>query len=91
MLYHDHRLHFFLKTTIENGSQLAQGDVFRVGDCVYEVKVCFKGGIYGSFSQSVVFDFGRRPLLVRKISVELGQQELRQKVKELREDLHLDR
>ena len=49
------------------------------------------GGIFGSFSQWVVFDFGTRPVVVRKLNMELGTQFVQDKVKKLREKLDFDR
>jgi len=58
---------------------------------VYQVKLQFTGGLFGHFSQMIVFDFGRRPLLSRKVVVELGDQKIRERVQVLRDRLTFNR
>ena len=58
---------------------------------VYELKVKFKAGMFGSFSQWVVFDFGFQPVLVCKVNVEVGTKFIQDKVKKLRQQLQFDR
>lgn len=91
LLYHESRLHFTLDGIQNRGTQISSGEDFKAGDQVYNVAVRFRGGLFGSFKQWVVFDFGQRPVLVQKLSVDLGLREIQQKVKDLRKNLHLDR
>jgi len=96
-LLHDRdRLHFVLRAPdLDRACQIAQGEAFaqRVGEkgSNYKVQVAFVGGMFGSFSQWVVFDFGQRPVLVRKVNVELGAAVVQDKVRSLREKLKFDR
>ena len=43
--------------------------------------------MFGSFMQWITFDFGSRPVLVRKLNVELGVQIVQEKVQQLRKQL----
>jgi hypothetical protein len=96
LLYDQDRLHFMLRgQDLDNNCQIAQGEAFllEVQDklAVYRVEVSFTGGMFGSFSQWIVFDFGQRPVLVRKVNVELGTNFVQEKVKSLRDKLKFDR
>ena len=51
------------------------------------MEVRFTGGMFGSFMQWITFDFGSRPVLVRKLNVELGVQIVQDKVQQLRKQL----
>ena len=55
------------------------------------MQVNFSGGLYGSFMQWVALDFGSRPVVVRKLNMELGTPMVQDKVKKLRETLTFDR
>jgi len=55
------------------------------------VKLQFTGGLFGHFSQMIVFDFGRRPLLARKVVAELGDLQIQERVQELRDRLTFNR
>ncbi|XP_025107228.1 helicase with zinc finger domain 2-like isoform X5 [Pomacea canaliculata] len=95
-LLHNHaRLHFVLQCTDGSKQQLAAGELFEdvdsKGNPCYRVTVHFSGGMFGSFSQWVVFDFGSRPVLLRKLNVELGLEEIHDKVRDLRKQLAFDR
>lgn len=74
-----------LQCTDGSKQQLAAGELFEdvdsKGNPCYRVTVHFSGGMFGSFSQWVVFDFGSRPVLLRKLNVELGLEEIHDKVK----------
>ncbi|CAG5132928.1 unnamed protein product, partial [Candidula unifasciata] len=76
LLHNKDRLHFSLLGVDDTRHQVASGDLFLAvddqGDACYKVNVCFSGGMFGSFSQWVVFDFGERPVLVKKLAVEIG-------------------
>ena len=89
------RLHFSLKgANVPSGGQLAEGDSFLVISSkppkYYKVCVEFRGGMFGSFSQTVAFDFGTRPITIRKINVEVGKREVQERVKKLRQKLGFD-
>lgn len=60
---------------------LPRGQVYAEGErfCVpgsraeFQVGVCVQSASFGTFEQWVVFDFGRRPALLRKLGLQLGQ------------------
>ena len=56
-----------------------------------QVVVDFRGGLFGSFSQWLSLDVGVRPIVVRKLNVELGTRLVNQDVRSLREKLQFDR
>lgn len=97
LLFNKDRLHFNLQgEDLYKNCQVSDGDSFKIGTTdsghhVYQVTVQFVGGMFGSFSQWVVLDFGSDPVLVRKMNVEVGTREVHEKVKELREKLQFDR
>jgi hypothetical protein len=45
-----------------------------------QVDVHFTGGMFGSFVQWIAFDFGSRPVLLRKLNVELGHRTVHEQV-----------
>lgn len=53
----------------------AQGKHFRVSSspAQFQVGVRVQAASFGSFEQWVVFDFGRRPVLLQKLKLQLGQ------------------
>lgn len=57
------------------GQLYAQGERFCVPDhpTEFRVGVCVQSASFGTFEQWVVFDFGRRPVLLRKLELQLGQ------------------
>ncbi|XP_052765877.1 helicase with zinc finger domain 2-like isoform X2 [Mya arenaria] len=96
LLYTRDRLHFSLVVGSERGVQISQGEIFcnnrdNDGKLQYKIPLKFTGGMFGSFEQWIVFDFGSEPVLCRKISVEIGDQSAHEKVRNLREQLHFDR
>lgn len=96
LLHNKDRLHFSLVADDQDAyCQVASGESFQESELLtppsYRVEVRFNGGMFGSFSQWVVFDFGMRPVLVHKINVELGTVFVQEKVKKLREKLKFDR
>ena len=96
LLHNKDRLHFCLVgEDLDDSCQIAHANSFRAPEFgavpVYKIRVVFKGGIFGSFMQWLVFDFGSKPVLVRKLNVELGTQFVQDKVKSLREKLTFDR
>lgn len=57
------------------GQLYAQGERFCVPDrpTEFQVGVCVQSTSFGTFEQWVVFDFGRRPVLLQKLELQLGQ------------------
>lgn len=57
------------------GQLYARGERFRVpgSPARFRVEVHVRSTSFGSFEQWVVFDFGRRPVLLRKLVLQLGQ------------------
>ncbi|XP_059174915.1 helicase with zinc finger domain 2-like isoform X2 [Physella acuta] len=95
LLHNRDRLHFTLQGSDNSHHQVASGDSFIAadggGNQYYKVNVNFTAGMFGSFSQWVIFDFGVRPVLVRKLAIEIGDHLKHEKVRELRENLAFDR
>jgi len=96
LVYDEHRLHFNLKAgTLSSPTQLLPGNsaVARSNakETVYEVVVEFTGGLFGHFTQLIVFDFGHRPLLARKVVAELGDLKIQERVQGLRDKLTFNR
>ncbi|KAL8623914.1 hypothetical protein ACOMHN_054255 [Nucella lapillus] len=95
LLHHSARLHFNLQSTDGTKHQIAAGeqfeDVDEGGSPCYRVNVHFTGGMFGSFVQWVAFDFGTKPVLLRKLNVELGHEAMHEMVKDLRQKLAFDR
>ncbi|KAK7471580.1 hypothetical protein BaRGS_00035778, partial [Batillaria attramentaria] len=95
LLHHSARLHFHLQCADGSKQQIASGEQFEDVDArghpCYTVNVQFSGGMFGSFSQWVAFDFGTKPVLLRKLNVELGHETVHEKVRDLRQMLSFDR
>nr|XP_054758115.1 helicase with zinc finger domain 2-like [Lytechinus pictus] len=93
LLYDEHRLHFHLsQPDDENRPQVCPGGLIsEVGGTSYKIKIEFHTHILGLFHQWVVFDFGEKPVLLRKLSIHVGssnelekfakQQQTREKIK----------
>jgi len=98
LVYDEHRLHFSLhadtQTSLSN-TQLLPGNATVAHSTAmattYIVELCFAGGLFGQFTQMIVFDFGRRPLLARKVVAELGDLNMQERVQVLRDKLTFDR
>ena len=55
--------------------------------CLYFIqKVRFNAGLFGSFRQKVIFDFGKRPLLAASLDVEVGSDFVRDNIIKLRNE-----
>jgi len=97
LVYDEHRLHFSLATCADKTSntQLLPGDaaVLRstATETVYQVHLVFTGGLFGHFTQMIVFDFGQRPLVARKVVAELGDLKMQERVQVLRDKLTFNR
>ncbi|XP_012659425.2 helicase with zinc finger domain 2 isoform X1 [Otolemur garnettii] len=57
------------------GQLYAQGERFQepTSPADFRVEVCVQTASFGTFEQWVVFDFGHRPVLLRKLGLQLGQ------------------
>ncbi|CAH1794927.1 unnamed protein product, partial [Owenia fusiformis] len=97
LLHDKHRLHFSLcGEDFETNCQISPGDSFledndAYNNPIYLVHVKFEAGMFGSFDQWVVFDVGTPPVIVRKLTVEVGTKDVQTKVKHLRQKLNFDR
>jgi len=102
LVYDEHRLHFSLAVGAENkthslpsSTQLLPGNAAAVRstaiETVYQVRLVFSGGLFGHFTQMIVFDFGQRPLLARKVIAELGDLKMQERVQVLRDKLTFNR
>ncbi|XP_071943710.1 3'-5' exoribonuclease HELZ2-like [Antedon mediterranea] len=79
LLYDEHRLHFYLsQPRHEDKPQVCPGNMIKTG-YTYTVNVHFTSNMLGSFHQWVVFDFGKKPVMVRKLNVHVGAEEDRPK------------
>ncbi|XP_054433461.1 3'-5' exoribonuclease HELZ2 isoform X2 [Pteronotus mesoamericanus] len=58
------------------GQEYAEGERFRVPDnpAEFQVRVRVQSASFGTFEQWVVFDFGRRPALLQRLELHLGQE-----------------
>ena len=56
----------------------------------YRVTVRFVAGCYGSFHQSVIFDFGSKPVLRRELTVDVAPTDILETLEQLRDDLSSD-
>ena len=97
LVYDEHRLHFSLATCADKTSntQLLPGDTAvlhsTATETVYQVHLVFTGGLFGHFTQMIVFDFGQRPLVARKVVAELGDLKMQERVQVLRDKLTFNR
>ena len=95
-LLHDYdRIHFSLQGQgLPERTQLAEGEQLRLPGSttvpLYSVSVQFQGDLFGSFTQWVAFDFGTKPITIRKLNVEVGVSFVQDNVKKLREKLNFD-
>lgn len=55
----------------------------------YQITIGFKTDIYGTFRQTVVFDFGCEPVLAKNLCVDVIPAEEAQKIKEIRQEIIL--
>ncbi|KAB0792538.1 hypothetical protein PPYR_14497 [Photinus pyralis] len=55
----------------------------------YQVTITFKTDIYGTFRQSVTFDFGYQPILVKHLCVDVIPAEEAQKMNDIRQEIVL--
>ncbi|XP_021110909.1 helicase with zinc finger domain 2 isoform X2 [Heterocephalus glaber] len=66
---------FLVAPCLPKGRLYASGEHFRVPSsrAEFQVGVRVQTASFGTFEQWVVFDFGRRPVLLRKLWLQLGQ------------------
>lgn len=64
-------------------------DSERIPSLEHRVKVTFSTDIYGTFRQSVVFDFGTEPVLVKHLCVDVVPVTDADKIKEIRKEMVL--
>ncbi|XP_056643763.1 probable helicase with zinc finger domain [Diorhabda sublineata] len=99
LLQDTHRNHFFIacifikncKIDLRNNQEwisplLHQESMLPVE---YRIKVVFTTGIYGTFRQSVVFDFSSEPVLVKHICVDVVPDPDLEKINEIRKEITL--
>lgn len=85
LLYDAHRPHFSITAVMAGdssgqtrqevpeacqewtGDSLAQNGMDH---CVYKVEVAFSTEIFGTFRQTIVFDFGSEPVLMQRVMVD---------------------
>lgn len=104
LLYDSHRNHFLLKritTSTKNKKVLideepinAQEWTSRLDDeededLIHKVEVTFSTKLYGTFRQTVLFDFGQEPVLAKHICVDVVPVKDAEKMKEMQQELVL--
>ncbi|XP_035696319.1 helicase with zinc finger domain 2-like [Branchiostoma floridae] len=74
LLFNQHRTHFSLHgKELERSCQVAEGTRFQnSSDNTYNVEVQGTSQMFGVFPQLVVFDFGRRPVVKRRLVLYVG-------------------
>ncbi|CAH1274496.1 HELZ2 [Branchiostoma lanceolatum] len=75
LLFNQHRTHFSLHgTELERNCQVAEGKQFSINpsDNTYHVEVQGTSQMFGVFHQWVVFDFGKRPVVNRRVVLYVG-------------------
>ncbi|XP_048525324.1 probable helicase with zinc finger domain [Dendroctonus ponderosae] len=99
LLQDTHRMHFYISSIfIKNAkiehkndqewiSHLCLQDSFAVVE--YRITVMFKTSIFGTFRQSVVFDFSTEPVLVKHLCADLVPDAELNKINEIRKEITL--
>eukprot|EP00058_Branchiostoma_floridae_P025252 XP_002610742.1 hypothetical protein BRAFLDRAFT_90929 [Branchiostoma floridae] len=75
LLFNQHRTHFSLHgKELERNCQVAEGTEFKTpsDDNTYNVEAQGTSQMFGVFPQWVVFDFGRRPVVKRRLVLYVG-------------------
>lgn len=100
LLYDSHRNHFLLKriTTLTKNKKVlideepinAQEWTSRLDEeeeqtLVHKVEVTFSTKLYGTFRQTVLFDFGQEPVLAKHICVDVVPVKDAEKMKEMQQ------
>lgn len=100
LLQDAHRNHFTIKQIIPSGSVPADSlndqewiyaEDIQEGEVIFDhkVTVTFQTDIYGTFRQSVVFDFGGEPVLVKHLCVDVLPVTDADKMKEIKKEIVL--
>ncbi|XP_060520243.1 probable helicase with zinc finger domain isoform X2 [Cylas formicarius] len=99
LLQDTHRNHFFISTILVKNckvdlkndqewiSQLAHHESYMPVE--YRIKVMFTTGIFGTFRQSIVFDFSFEPVLVKHLCVDVVPDSEIDKINEIRKEITL--
>ena len=95
LLYEKHRFHFALEQQDGTDSQVMDECNFKKLDskkkCIYTLHIKFNTSVFGSFHQSVVFDFDSRPVVKRDLLVDVGSHLQRERLEEIRTDHDFDK
>ncbi|KAL1517728.1 hypothetical protein ABEB36_001459 [Hypothenemus hampei] len=97
LLQDTHRMHFRIssfyakdiKVELQNDQEWIAPELLQASYTVieYKITVDFKTQIFGTFRQSIVFDFGTEPLLVQHLCVDLINESNRDTLQEIRREL----
>lgn len=95
LLQDTHRNHFYLsqiitgneEQEIRNNQEFLTNDQRPVSE--YHIVVVFQTTIFGTFRQSVVFDFGVEPVLVKHLCVDVVPDSDLEKINEIRKEITL--
>ncbi|XP_076263700.1 helicase with zinc finger [Rhynchophorus ferrugineus] len=99
LLQDTHRTHFYISTIfVKNAkvelkndqewiSPLCHQESYAVVE--YRITIMFKTNIFGTFRQSVVFDFSSEPVLVKHLCVDLVPESDVDKINEIRKEITL--
>lgn len=100
LLYDSHRNHFFIQHVVisKNNKNLIDEEPINTQewtsrldfdneeeDLTHQVEVTFATKLYGTFRQSVLFDFGTEPFLVQHLCVDVVPVKDAEKMKEMRQ------
>ncbi|KPP78478.1 putative helicase with zinc finger domain [Scleropages formosus] len=104
LLYDAHRPHFSITAVLAGDSstqvrqEVAAGCQEWTGDglaqngmdhCVYKVEVGFSTEIFGTFRQTIVFDFGSEPVLMQRVMVDAASIEDLEHLMQARQQLQM--
>ena len=71
--------------------QLLGEDDLDQSTCIYLVRVHFQAEVFGSFAQTVVFDFGKRPIISRKLRIDIASRRQLDTIQKYRKHLEFKR
>ena len=89
-MYSKGRSYFHLETDQakqDADCQLLSEDDFEQSTGIYLFRVHFKAEVFGSFAQTVVFDFGQRPVIARQLHIDIASKKQIQTIKKNRKSL----
>ncbi|KAK2142420.1 hypothetical protein LSH36_958g00101 [Paralvinella palmiformis] len=90
LVYSKGRSYFHLETDQakqDADCQLLSEDDFEQSTGIYLFRVHFKAEVFGSFAQTVVFDFGQRPVIARQLYIDIASKKQIQTIKKNRKSL----